>query len=130
MKVCTLISQIEGSFITGKCTSYGNVLEKENIREQPFVFGIVDVTSCHSTSNTADMRIVSRHAKPGSVRTRIVQSRSRSKFQWVESKQFTIEDLTHRLKFIARKTDVLLVIHCAATVKTANMISLIFKHRC
>ena len=57
------ISQTQDSFIGGNFTSYGNVLEKENIRGT--------VCSCYpgrarlavSTTNSAGLRVVSHNAK-------------------------------------------------------------------
>ena len=81
------IFQTQDSFIGGKFTSYGNVLEKENIKGTVCSYYPGRAKLAASTTNSAGLRVVSRNAKHDL--NSVVQSRRRNKFQWVESKQST-----------------------------------------
>ena len=58
------ISLTQDSFIGGKFTSYGNVLEKENIRGTGCSCYPGRARLAVSTTNTAGLRVVSHNAKP------------------------------------------------------------------
>ena len=78
-----------------------------------------------STTNTAGLIAVSHHGKPG------LKSDSSSKKEKqipVIGKQTITMDSNRPAKVYIKKD--LFVIHGAATVKTSDMISSIFKHRC